>query len=565
MRKLTQEVSPLRGLPAMKLFVSSVLLAGFLYAQPATPPGQAGGAQEGPKKPAIEGVVLQEGSGTPISKPSLTLARVDKPSLSPPRIEGAADGTFQFDDLEPGSYTVIAEKPGFAGRAYGGKNDGTSQGIPIKLAAGERRKIEIRLVKHGMITGRVLDADGEPVQSAYVMAMRKLYARGVAIWLPAGQPVQSNDLGEFRLSGLAANRYILCALPMTMFNLPGAASTTPAAKPGEKPAASVTTCYPNVTDRSQAAQLQLSDGMEMPNVDLRLARRTVVTVKGQIAGLPANAPQMLQLSLTPKGLGPGSLMWGNRTFPMASEGKFEFKNVQPGQYFIQTVPMNLGSATFGVKQSIEVGEDSIDGLQVPALTPFEVQARFTAAEGELPPLAGTRLIFTTADEVFNSVPMATLGDSPEFTVNAIFPDRYYINVLGLPEGVYIHHVKCGDRITDERQVEITSAAEPLEIVLGLDGSTVAGMITDDKGEPVRGAWVALLHDRKKVNHRTVRADEKGQFTIRGVVPGEYRAFAAETLDPGSVDDDEAMAPHLGRATRVKVDARSQASLSLKVK
>ena len=68
----------------------------------------------------------------------------------------------------------------------------------------------------------------------------------------------------------------------------------------------------------------------MLNVDLRLVRRTVATVKGQVVGLPANAPQMIPLSLTPKGMGPGSLMWGNRAFPMATEGKFEFKNVPAG-------------------------------------------------------------------------------------------------------------------------------------------------------------------------------------------------------------------------------------------
>jgi hypothetical protein len=385
------------------------------------------------------------------------------------------------------------------------------------------------------------------------------------VWLPAGLPVQSNDLGEFRLTGLAANRYIVCALPMSNFNLPGQGSATPHAKPGEKPLASVTTCYPNVPERAQAALLEIRDGLELPNIDLRLARRTVVSVKGQIVGLPANAPQMIPLSLTPKGLGPGSLMWGYRAFPMATEDKFEFKNVQPGHYFVQTVPMNLGAAVFGVKQSIEVGEEPLVDLQIPALNPFEVSVRLTASEGELPALSGARLIFTTVDEVFNSVPMATVGDKHEFPVAAVFPDRYFITASGLPEGLYIQKVKCGDRVSDERTVEIVSPGEPVEIVLGTDGARVAGTVSDQKGDPVRGAWVVLLHGNRKVNHRTARASEKGEFSLAGVAPGEYRAFALEHLDPGAVDDDEQMAPYLSQAVRLKIASKSQETVTLKLK
>jgi hypothetical protein len=258
-------------------------------------------------------------------------------------------------------------------------------------------------------------------------------------------------------------------------------------------------------------------------------------------------------------------MWGYRAFPMASEGKFEFKNVQPGQYFIQTIPMNLGAAVFGVKQLIEVGEEPVESLQIPALTPFEVTVRFLASEGELPALAGTRLLLTAADEVLNSVPMATVADKHQFPIAAVFPDRYSITASGLPEGLYIQKVKCGDRISDERAVDIVSPAEPVEIVLGTDGARVAGTVTNPQGDPVRGAWVVLLHGSRKVDHRTARANEKGEFSLAGVAPGEYRAFALEHLDPGAVDDDEQMAPYLGQAVRLKIAPKSQETVTLKLK
>ena len=83
-----------------------------------------------------------------------------------------------------------------------------------------RRLPSLHLQKGGVIAGRVLDVNGEPMADARVMALRRIDSNpaargGVAPRLmPApGQGQQTNDIGEFRVSGLAPGEYFIAASP----------------------------------------------------------------------------------------------------------------------------------------------------------------------------------------------------------------------------------------------------------------------------------------------------------------------------------------------------------------
>jgi hypothetical protein len=77
-------------------------------------------------------------------------------SFAPPK---SADGSFEYVDIRPGQYFLIAEAPGYAG--------GRSEQLTIGQS--ERREgVEIRLVKGATVTGRVIDAKGAAVRDAVV-------------------------------------------------------------------------------------------------------------------------------------------------------------------------------------------------------------------------------------------------------------------------------------------------------------------------------------------------------------------------------------------------------------
>lgn len=541
---------------------SLLLVALFLAQQPdASRPEQ-------PRKPVLEGVVLQEGSGQPVAKAAVTLMRTGSAEMNPPKVEASADGTFKFEELTPGTYTVIAERNGYSRRAYGAKNDGALRGLPVRLSMNETRKIEIKLFKQGVIAGKVADADGEAVQGVIVVALRQTYQRGRKLWMPVGQvPVQTNDVGEFRLSSLPSGKFIVCGMPMSLISGAGMGGAPPKPGPSGKPESSIFTCYPNVTDRATAPVVEVGDGAEVPGINIQLARRVVSRVRGQVTGLPANLPQIFPLSLAPKGSGVSGMMFSNRALASGSDGKFDFLNVTPGSYVLHTLPTGLSAATFTVKMPLEVGEEAIDQLSVPALVPMEVQGQVTVeGKQETTGLENARLVLSADDDVYAAVPIAPVKQGGGFTLGGVAPDRYVIALAGMPENFYIKSARYGDRSWTDHTVEISAPLAPFAIIVADDAATITGSVRDEKGEPVQGAYVVLVDKaQRRGRNRSVRSDEKGAFRITGVEPGEYSAFAASDVDPGAIDDADYLKPWMSSATSTKADSRGQSALSLTLK
>src|SRR5207342_362304 len=67
--------------------------------------------------------------------------------------------------------------------------------------------VDIRLFRGAVITGRVLDEFGEPVPNAAITALRRQYQQEQSRLFPAGDRGQANDIGEYRIFGLAPDQY----------------------------------------------------------------------------------------------------------------------------------------------------------------------------------------------------------------------------------------------------------------------------------------------------------------------------------------------------------------------
>lgn len=113
-----------------------------------------------------------------------------------------------------------------------------------------------KLVPHAVITGRVVDADGEPVAYVQVQPMLYRYNNGCKQLAPAGF-VTTNDLGECRLFGLAPGRYYLRATPRADFMVEN--STDRSANPTPEEGL-VDTYYPGTTDPASAGTIELAPG-----------------------------------------------------------------------------------------------------------------------------------------------------------------------------------------------------------------------------------------------------------------------------------------------------------------
>ena len=248
-------------------FATAVLAgAGAALAQPAASDVGSGSAER--QEGEIRGIVVSSKTGEPLRSAQIALRRqVSGPRQRPGQqhTSSSLDGRFSFSGLASGKYSLYASKTGYETRR---RFETVAQ---VSLGEGESRKgLRIELRPSAVVTGRVLDSYGEPVPGARVIAFRRSHRPEGGPWNPVGW-AQTNDLGEYRLFGLAAGRYVVAVQP--------SAGVSP---PGVRYYEHTATYYPGVESAGEAVFLRAPWGAELSGVDFRLAAAPPTSVAGAV-------------------------------------------------------------------------------------------------------------------------------------------------------------------------------------------------------------------------------------------------------------------------------------------
>jgi hypothetical protein len=355
------------------------LLTTLLLLQTPTAPVTAG---------RIAGRVTIEGANTPIASARITLFLVPAGRGQVPAGRGGfpgpplqattdTDGRFSFDRLGAGAYRIDVQKPGFAPL----NGPGIPARPPIQLAAGQViDNVDLHLQKGAVISGKVLDATGEPLSDARIIALRRVplgRSGAQSRLMPAGGPGgQTNDLGEFRLAGLAAGEYYIAASPR--MGSPFGGSSAPASETTKR-TTTTTTFYPGTTDDVTAQAITVTAGNEFNNVVFTIQTVPAFRIFGSVVdenGAPvANA--MVMLTGDPRaGVFFGPMGGGGRS---GADGKFVISDVAAGSYRLNaSMPPRLGTAgagggAFGVVTSGLVGGASLEPPNEVVVTDSDVK------------------------------------------------------------------------------------------------------------------------------------------------------------------------------------------------
>ncbi len=156
-------------------------------------------AQQPQGTASLEGRVTEAG-GRPVEKAGLTLA--GQPGSQPYRVYqtiSGPDGSFSFTGVDPGTYWLRAERAGYLRAEYRASPHETIS--PIALAAGRRSNpVNVTMTRSATISGRVLDGNGDPVESAQVQVLRRVFRPGFP--MEAGRFANTDQSGS--LSGIEA-------------------------------------------------------------------------------------------------------------------------------------------------------------------------------------------------------------------------------------------------------------------------------------------------------------------------------------------------------------------------
>ena len=296
------------------------------------------------------------------------------------------------------------------------------------------------------------------------------------------------------------------------------------------------TCYPSAASETQAQLVQI-DKTDVDGVEIRMRLGRTFTISGTVVGANGVVPQSPRVSLEkfePNGSSGTSVT-------VDASGNFSVSNVQPGDYAIQA--SSGGPEQPEPRQYLEVGfqpivveSSDINGLVVTMSKTVDVAGRFVAEDGNLPlPPPGSAGFLVSArlagDQLRGqgSSRSATVDADRTFRLTRLF-GKQMLDVANVPRGWYVKSIRYAGKEIIDVATEFKAGTDPsaLEIVLSNRGATITGRVTDERGEPVRGARVVMVPTdpaRWGMFRDYVAASPTGAFRLGPQRPGDYIVVA----------------------------------------
>lgn len=482
-------------------------------------------------------------------------------------------GRWEIKDLPAGRYQLSASKAGYVTLNFGQRRP-LEQGRPIDLRDGQTlENITFNLPRGGVIAGRVNDEFGEPIADASVMALRYRYFNGQRRLVPVGRFSQTDDLGNFRIYGLAPGDYYLSAtLRSFMF---GDQSDN---RSGYAP-----TYYPGTGSSQQAEKITVGLGAEMSGIAFSLLPVRTAKITGTATdshGKPM-AGAFVQLMETSGDAGGGFMMMFGGGSRVSESGHFTLSNVAPGDYTIMVREMRAGAEEEAetAQAQISVGGDDLTGLLL-------VGTKGSVLTGQVlfdvPPPAGSVSPSAVAVNAMSKDPTAgpmmfgpgmrdRVNDDWTFELRAM-TSPILVRTFRTPPGYSLKAVyQNGQDVTDSGVTfRPGEAVNGLQVVLTAKAASVAGSATDDRGQPVTDyAAVIFAEDSARWGFMSrylalARPDQQGAFEVKSLPPGKYLAAAVAYIEDGEETNPETLERLRGVATPFTLREGGTQALTLKV-
>ncbi len=541
------------------MFAVTLLAAALAFAQQPT---------ETPKKARIEGKAVHAITGEPIRKASISLngASAGRQGVSTVTDQ---NGAFFFENVEPGEYRLQGDKAGFVRTTYGSRSQ-FSMGSTIRVTeGGEVKDLVFKITPAGIISGRIVDEDGEPIESAQVNPLRRQVMNGSVRWVPAGNSA-TNDRGEFRVGSLPPGRYFV-SVTLNRF---GPAGPSGPVVQGKEEFAYVRTYFPGVDSIDQAQAISLQPGQEVGGVQLALRKVRVFRARGRFAGkLNESGGPRASIQVREKNSTDfmNSLMLGGVANGLnPKDGTFDVGNLRPGSYRLLVMEFDGRPKVIGATELV-VGNDNVEGIVIPALPSVTIAGRIALepdpAAKTLLDLKSIRIQLMPSDISFGFTPPINVNEDGTFKADGITPDSYRINVIA-PGFSYVKSMTAGGRDIRYSPLDVSTGVD-VEILLSRKVAQLGGTV--EKARPESSSGVVVSENTAEAEGGTgngrftgpASVNQNGAFQFSSLPPGEYRLYAFEDLDFMAASDREFLKKFHSKATLVKIAEGESKSVTLK--
>jgi type IV secretory pathway protease TraF len=503
-----------------KFILMTLLLMASQGPQPAPPPSNP--ADNG----TVEGLVVWASRSQPLEGIPVYLLRDGEQAQAAMRRGVAtsdAAGRFILRDVPPGEYSIAANRRGYFPETEPNL-------VRVSVAPRQQvRDVRLRMIVGGSISGRILDVNGHGLAEVQLTTSSATVPQNVAppgffVSGVSGSFANTDDRGEYRIWGLRPGSYVLQA-DVNMW------------------ASDSTTFYPGVRDRSSALAVtvkEAEDASAIFSVEPRL--KPVFAISGVIVGSAPGVPAGVVERIWIWSKNNGSTYYDNRAADRTN-GRFEIRNIFPDTYELFPDARDANGKMYTSRTPVEVVDRSIDSLTLPANPGIDLRGRITV-NGEIPANRyGTPTVRPVTVRGINVQEISEMAGQPPppiqmdaesgvFMIPNLAPGIYRLDAAGMPPTAYVEDVRVrAASVLNEGFTVGDAPIQGLEIALGFPGGAVQGVVRNARQEPALRATVVLVPEPSQrqigSRYRSAMTDRDGKFTLGGIPPGNYKAFAWE--------------------------------------
>jgi hypothetical protein len=518
---------------------------------PAPPAAPAGP----PKKPgSVEGMVTNSLTGQPIKKATVTLRSTQGGGFYLALSD--AEGHFRMANVDAGDrYVATASCPGFTAET-------ATRFTPVSPISVEEEQavtgVVVKLSPLGVIAGKVIDENDEPLPYVVVSAVTATYPAGVKRMMPRGSAT-TDDRGEYRLFDLPPDRYYVAA---SLRKRPQPANVR--LHSDQPDVVYPTALHPASADLAGATAITVAPGAEVTGIHIRLHKTAAYHIRGQAVDaqtrqpVPGGVVQARLCTFDVLDLLPGGL-------PAAAvrpDGAFDVSGAAPGLYCL-TIQLGRPGGIRFAQTTVKVAGQDVNGVTLAIAPALEIPGTLLS-ETPLPQVREGLRVTLLPESGNGPSPNTLVKPDNSFVLQDVLPVSYQLQPVPLPRNFYLKSIHYGDQDVPDGRLNVTATATPLTLVFASDTGQVSVTVQAADGTPIPGAMVVLAPDEPRAARndllRTGFTRPDGVATIPNVAPGAYKVFAWNGMDDTLAWVAEVRKLLENRAVSVTVEAHGNQSV-----
>ncbi len=534
-------------------------------------------SQQAPVEPAVQapfsigGVAVNAGTNAPMSKALVRIALPENPGESRMVITGP-DGRFLFANLSARKFVLTVERQ--SGPPHAFLADGQYSTAIVTGPDQDTTHLVFPYHMPGIISGTVMDANGEPIPNAQVHVFAKTVVNGVPRVTAAGF-TQTRTSGTFTIAHLMPGSYLLGvgAQPWFANGLANGSGTRMHIQHGvdvqvysaeagppdpQFDVAYPFTYYSGTTDPASASPIAVTEG---GNTAVQIVLRAAPAARVHVSGVALNTNIMAMP------IGPGGQAVQAFSGPMmANNGGGELTGLAPGRYQLMIMSFNekSGESTRNTRKIVDI----VDGATVDVSNGSQISIKATVkVEATEQPQNKLSLLLVN-DTGYGVRGVAGPNNTFQFPQSGLTPGSYRPFLPNTPA----FHVKTieakGARIIGgELSVEDNSDVT-LSVVIantGKDAKLEGFAVRDNK--PVAGAMVLFVPQSPNSPNSIGRdqTDSDGSFAMPNLSAGKYWALAIDNGKDLAYSEPAVLKPYLADALSVTIaDTNEMPTLKIPV-